>query len=620
MSQYSKFYLGTGAAPIEHIDADAGIVVVPDGTGGITVAGGNNITTTGTANTLTIDVTGTTQYAVQVGDATGSLDSLAVGSANQIMQSAGAGSNPAWSSATYPATTTQGDVLYSSAANVITSLAKDATATRYISNTGASNNPAWAQINLANGVTGTLPVGNGGSGASTFTDHGVLLGSGATAFSVTAVGATGEVLKGNTGADPTFGAVDLTTDITGILPVANGGTGLSTITDHGIMVGSGAGNVTPLAVGATGETVMGSTGADPTWTGSPSFSGTATGGTGLVATTGDVTVSAGNLNLPTTNAALTQGVIEINGVRYFHAFGTDNLFIGSNAGNGTMGAAVSNIGIGDDALSSLTGVSNGDHNVAIGEGSCETLTTGYQNTAIGAGSLRVATDAHQNMAIGINSMVSATSAGLNIAIGSNALNSLTTGDYNICLGASSGSSLTTSDSDNICISNSGTATDNNTIRIGTQGTGSGQQDTTFIAGIYNTTPSGGNDGNVIIDSNGQLGTIDAYPIVWSEVTGTSQAAVVNAGYILNNASQVELTLPATASVGSVVRAIGLGAGGWKIKQNASQYIRWDESNVTTTGTGGYLESTDDHDAVELICTVTNNGWSVLSSKGNITIV
>lgn len=57
-------------------------------------------------------------------------------------------------------TFTQGDILYSSAANTLAKLAKDANATRYLSNTGTSNNPAWAQINLANGVTGTLPNAN----------------------------------------------------------------------------------------------------------------------------------------------------------------------------------------------------------------------------------------------------------------------------------------------------------------------------------------------------------------------------------------------------------------------------------------------------------------------------
>lgn len=58
----------------------------------------------------------------------------------------------------------QGDVWYGSASGAISALAKDTNATRYLANTGTSNNPAWAQVNLANGVTGTLPVGNGGTG------------------------------------------------------------------------------------------------------------------------------------------------------------------------------------------------------------------------------------------------------------------------------------------------------------------------------------------------------------------------------------------------------------------------------------------------------------------------
>lgn len=63
-------------------------------------------------------------------------------------------------------TTSQGDILYADAANSLAKLAKNTSATRYLSNTGASNNPAWAQIDLSNGLTGTLPVANGGTGVT----------------------------------------------------------------------------------------------------------------------------------------------------------------------------------------------------------------------------------------------------------------------------------------------------------------------------------------------------------------------------------------------------------------------------------------------------------------------
>lgn len=64
-------------------------------------------------------------------------------------------------------TFTQGDLLYSDASNQLAKLAKNTSDARYLSNQGGSNNPAWAQVKLDTGVTGTLPIANGGTGQST---------------------------------------------------------------------------------------------------------------------------------------------------------------------------------------------------------------------------------------------------------------------------------------------------------------------------------------------------------------------------------------------------------------------------------------------------------------------
>ena len=61
----------------------------------------------------------------------------------------------------------QGDILYATSTTVLSRLGKDANATRVLTNTGTNNNPAWAQVTLTSGVTGTLPVGNGATGATT---------------------------------------------------------------------------------------------------------------------------------------------------------------------------------------------------------------------------------------------------------------------------------------------------------------------------------------------------------------------------------------------------------------------------------------------------------------------
>jgi uncharacterized coiled-coil protein SlyX len=86
-----------------------------------------------------------------------------------------------------------------------------------------------------------------------------------------------------------------------------------------------------------------------------------------------------------------------------------------------------------------------------------------------------------------------------LGIGSNALYENTTGGYNIALGFDAGYNVTTG-SNNIEIGTEGTASDNNTIQLGVQGT----QTKTLIAGIYGTTLTGS---AVYVTATGQLGVL-----------------------------------------------------------------------------------------------------------------
>ena len=135
-----------------------------------------------------------------------------------------------------------------------------------------------------------LAVAQGGTGAATLTDGGILLGSGTGAVTATAVLADGEMLVGDGTTDPslesgatlrtsigvgtgdnvtftnvtgtgvgTFNSLTLTDD----LVVAHGGTGVSTLTSGGVLLGSGTGAITAMAVLADGEMIVGDGTTDP---------------------------------------------------------------------------------------------------------------------------------------------------------------------------------------------------------------------------------------------------------------------------------------------------------------------------------------------------------------------
>jgi hypothetical protein len=59
---------------------------------------------------------------------------------------------------------------------------------------------------------------------------------------------------------------------------------------------------------------------------------------------------------------------------------------------------------------------------------------------------------------------------------------------------------------------------------------------------------------------------------WLVITGTTQQANINSGYVLISSNLTTLTLPTNAIVGDIVRVSGAGTGGWRIAQYAGQNI------------------------------------------------
>lgn len=115
-----------------------------------------------------------------------------------------------------------GDMLYASASTTLSKLASGAAGNVLLSGV----TPSWGKVDLTSYVSGTLGVGNGGTNLTTYAVGDILYASGVSALNRLADVATGNVLlSGGIGAVPTYGKVGLTTHVTGTLPIANGGTG-----------------------------------------------------------------------------------------------------------------------------------------------------------------------------------------------------------------------------------------------------------------------------------------------------------------------------------------------------------------------------------------------------------
>ena len=256
---------------------------------------------------------------------------------------------------------------------------------------------------------------------------------------------------------------------------------------------------------------------------------------------------APNGNLVLGNSTPTSGSVIKDAHPFMHDFGYANTFLGSQAGNFTLTGdnltAVghralvgnttgdSNTAFGSYALTSnstgfrnvasgsfsLSQNSTGAGNTAHGYGALGANTTAAANTGIGAGALDLNTTGWWNTAVGQGAMTSMTFGEHNTALGNGALSALQTGQGNTAIGSTAGSQLM-SGTGNIYVGNIGAAQESVTIRIGNS------QTRAFIAGIRGVTTTSTNAVPVVIDSNGQLGTINSSRRFKEDITDMGDAS------------------------------------------------------------------------------------------------
>lgn len=262
-----------GGLAIDSISPNSGTdPVVPDANGKVSLLGTGSITAVGSLNTETFQLTGLTNHAVLLGAGTATITSLGpTATAGQVLQSAGSGADPAFSTATYPLTTTINQLLFSSAANTVTGLAS---ANRAVLTTSSTGVPVMTAIN----GNGLLIIGSASSqpaAANLTAGAGISIVNGANSITISLSGGGVGIdsISPNSGTDPVVADVNGKISLLGSGSITAVGSlntetfSLTGLTNHNLLIGAGTDTITNVAPSATSGIPVISQGAsaDPTF-------------------------------------------------------------------------------------------------------------------------------------------------------------------------------------------------------------------------------------------------------------------------------------------------------------------------------------------------------------------
>jgi hypothetical protein len=171
-------------------------------------------------------------------------------------------------------------------------------------------------------LSATLVATSGGTGQSSYAVGDLLFASTTTALSKLADVATGNaVISGGVGVAPSYGKIGLTTHVSGTLPVANGGTGQTTYTNGELLIGNTTGNTLAKATltGTTNQVVV-TNGAGTITLSTPQSIGTASSvqfgsfgvGTAASGTTGEIRATNNVTAFYSSDKRLKENIKDIN--------------------------------------------------------------------------------------------------------------------------------------------------------------------------------------------------------------------------------------------------------------------------------------------------------------------